>query len=217
MNNIIIASANHPLYSQLSKLDLPFYTINRSDDLFVIEDHQDATVYDFTLAATIDKDQLIDALVDRFSVVSDLSCAWGDMLHEKYPKLQASFAGSFYSPKFSLEVYTQGIDFKHVDSVMQKLGLKSVPVKQAGHGFIFPRTISMIINEAYFSLEDHLAQAEDMDTAMKFGVNYPLGPFEWAKNIGLTPIKLLLEDLHYFTQDERYKLSTKLRLQEQTQ
>lgn len=62
-------------------------------------------------------------------------------------------------------------------------------------GFISPRVISMIINEAWFALEEKVSSKEDIDIAMKLGTNYPYGPFEWGNLIGLTHIYTLLKKL----------------------
>lgn len=62
-------------------------------------------------------------------------------------------------------------------------------------GFVTPRIISMIINEAFIALEEGVSTKEDIDTAMKLGTNYPYGPFEWAERIGRDRIKSLLETL----------------------
>jgi 3-hydroxybutyryl-CoA dehydrogenase len=59
-------------------------------------------------------------------------------------------------------------------------------------GFVTPRVIAMIINEAYHALENNVSSKEDINTAMKTGTNYPLGPFEWAAEIGLEKIASLL-------------------------
>jgi 3-hydroxybutyryl-CoA dehydrogenase len=62
-------------------------------------------------------------------------------------------------------------------------------------GFITPRVISVIINEAYFALEEEVSTKENIDLAMKLGTAYPYGPFEWAKKIGLKNIAALLTRL----------------------
>jgi len=62
-------------------------------------------------------------------------------------------------------------------------------------GFVTARIISMIINEAYFALEEGVSTKEEIDTAMKLGTNYPYGPFEWASRIGKRKIYLLLQEL----------------------
>lgn len=70
-------------------------------------------------------------------------------------------------------------------------------------GMIAPRIISMIINEAYFGLEQNISSKEEIDTAMKLGTNYPYGPFEWADKIGIKNIYQLLKKLE--ANDDRYK------------
>ncbi|MBS1627809.1 MAG: hypothetical protein JSR09_08750 [Bacteroidetes bacterium] len=75
-------------------------------------------------------------------------------------------------------------------------------------GFIAARIIAMIINEAYFALQDNVSTKEEIDTAMKLGTNYPYGPFEWCNKIGLPNIYLLLKTLSQT--DSRYQPSEKL-------
>ena len=70
-------------------------------------------------------------------------------------------------------------------------------------GFISPRIVSTIINEAYFSLEENVSTKEEIDIAMKLGTNYPYGPFEWSKKIGLKNIADLLKEL--FITEKRYQ------------
>lgn len=53
----------------------------------------------------------------------------------------------------------------------------------------------MIINEAYFTLGESVSSENEIDIAMKLGTNYPYGPFEWARLIGLRNIHSLLEKL----------------------
>ncbi|HLF44991.1 MAG TPA: 3-hydroxyacyl-CoA dehydrogenase family protein [Chitinophagaceae bacterium] len=59
-------------------------------------------------------------------------------------------------------------------------------------GFITPRIIALIINEAYLAMEEEVSTKEEIDTAMKLGTNYPYGPFEWAEKIGFKKIHDLL-------------------------
>jgi len=62
-------------------------------------------------------------------------------------------------------------------------------------GFISPRVVAAIINEAYFGLGQDVSTKEEIDTAMKLGTNYPYGPFEWSEKIGLKNIYALLKSL----------------------
>ncbi|RYY68029.1 MAG: hypothetical protein EOO13_13395 [Chitinophagaceae bacterium] len=69
-------------------------------------------------------------------------------------------------------------------------------------GFISARILAMIINEAYFAKEEGVSTEAEIDTAMKLGTNYPFGPFEWAKKIGIHSIYALLSQLSIT--DSRY-------------
>lgn len=62
-------------------------------------------------------------------------------------------------------------------------------------GFLSARVVSMIINEAYYTLEEKVSTKEEIDTAMKLGTNYPYGPFDWAQRIGLLSVYQLLDKL----------------------
>lgn len=74
-------------------------------------------------------------------------------------------------------------------------------------GLVTPRVICMIINEAYYTVQERTASREDIDLAMKLGTNYPYGPFEWCRKIGLKNVYELLDALYRDTHDERYKIS----------
>lgn len=85
-------------------------------------------------------------------------------------------------------------DKKVVDKIFAAINRKTEWVPDVA-GFISARVVSMVINEAYFALEENISSKEDIDIAMKLGTNYPYGPFEWAKKIGLKNIKALLSRL----------------------
>ncbi len=73
-------------------------------------------------------------------------------------------------------------------------------------GLVTPRVVCMIINEAYYTVQEGTATRTDIDQAMKLGTNYPYGPFEWCQRIGLRDVFELLEALYEDTKDERYKI-----------
>jgi len=60
---------------------------------------------------------------------------------------------------------------------------------------ILPRLFAQIANEAAYTLEDEVATAADMNTAMRLGFNWPLGPLELTGLIGAERAVALLEDL----------------------
>jgi 3-hydroxybutyryl-CoA dehydrogenase len=77
-------------------------------------------------------------------------------------------------------------------------------------GFISPRVVASIINEAFFTLEENVSTKEEIDTAMKLGTNYPFGPFEWGKRIGMHNIYSLLAALSR----EKYRYTPSLLLKQ---
>lgn len=73
-------------------------------------------------------------------------------------------------------------------------------------GLVTPRVICMIINEAYYTVQEGTASREDIDLAMKLGTNYPYGPFEWCQKIGIKNVYELLAAVYDDTKDERYEI-----------
>jgi 3-hydroxybutyryl-CoA dehydrogenase len=90
------------------------------------------------------------------------------------------------------------------ENFFRALGKEPVGVKDAP-GLIFPRILSLIINEAARSLDEGVAEAKEIDTAMRLGVNYPAGPLDWADRIGLDEVLAVLEGLQRETGDDRYR------------
>ena len=76
--------------------------------------------------------------------------------------------------------------------------------KQLGE-YIFNRILAMLINEAFDALFMQVASREDIDTAMKFGVNYPKGLLEWAEEIGLENVLNTLTNLFNEYGEDRYR------------
>lgn len=75
-------------------------------------------------------------------------------------------------------------------------------------GMISARVLAMIFNEAWYTLDAGVSTANEIDTAMKLGTNYPLGPFEWCDKIGIEKIYQLLKELS--KEDSRYSPSPAL-------
>ena len=73
------------------------------------------------------------------------------------------------------------------------------------------RSIAMLVNEGCEAVLHDIATEQDIDSAMKYGVNYPQGPFQWAAQIGYTQILTTLENLYRIYGEERYRPSLYLR------
>jgi 3-hydroxybutyryl-CoA dehydrogenase len=63
-------------------------------------------------------------------------------------------------------------------------------------GFATSRINALIGNEAFRMLEQGVASAADIDTAVKLGLNHPMGPFEMADLVGLDVRLAILDHLH---------------------
>ncbi len=93
------------------------------------------------------------------------------------------------------------------EAILKKLNWQFIWVED-DYGFIAARIIAMIINEAYFALEDNVSTKQQIDIAMRLGTNYPYGPFEWVEKIGLKNIHNLLSRLA--EKDMRYTIAASL-------
>jgi 3-hydroxybutyryl-CoA dehydrogenase len=101
----------------------------------------------------------------------------------------------------TLEICTAEQNKQAAEKILKGLGWNFLFVPDLV-GMIAPRTIAMIINEAYFALSENVSTKQEIDTAMKLGTNYPYGPFEWSEKIGLKKIYNLLIQLAQA--DKRY-------------
>jgi 3-hydroxybutyryl-CoA dehydrogenase len=79
--------------------------------------------------------------------------------------------------------------------VGRSMGKEVVVIKESP-GFITSRINAMIGNEAFYMLGEGIASAEDIDKALKLGLNHPMGPFELVDLVGLDTRLHILEYLH---------------------
>lgn len=78
-------------------------------------------------------------------------------------------------------------------------------------GFIGQRIVAMIANLGCEMSQRQLARPEDIDTAMRLGLNYPLGPLELADAMGAGAVFTILCEIQRLTGDDRYRPSSWLR------
>ena len=90
-----------------------------------------------------------------------------------------------------------------VVDVGKRMGKEVVVIKESP-GFITSRINAMIGNEAFYMLQEGIASAEDIDKALKLGLNHPMGPFELVDLVGLDTRLHILEYLHK-TLGEKYR------------
>lgn len=105
-------------------------------------------------------------------------------------------------------------DEKKLEEIAKQLGISYTLVNDRV-GMVSARILFMIINEAYYTLEEGTASKEDINLAMKLGTNYPYGPFEWASRIGIKDIYETLKAVHEDTGNERYEICPMLEVKYQ--
>ena len=99
---------------------------------------------------------------------------------------------------------TQEASLQQAENFVTSLGKETVRVKDQP-GLVFPRILSLIINEASRSLDEGIAPVGDIDLGLRLGTNYPLGPLRWADQAGLDEVLGVLEGLQRETGDDRYR------------
>ena len=102
---------------------------------------------------------------------------------------------------FSLETSEETL--ASAEAVARQMGKETVRVKDSP-GFATSRINALIGNEAFRMLEEGVASPEDIDKAVKLGLNHPMGPFEMVDLVGLDVRLAILEYLHR-TLGERFQ------------
>ncbi|MEH7380426.1 3-hydroxyacyl-CoA dehydrogenase family protein [Bacillus sp. JJ1533] len=82
-----------------------------------------------------------------------------------------------------------------INQIVHKLGKESVEVKKDSPGFLVNRLLVPQVIEAIKLVEEGVATPEDIDKAVKFGLNYPMGPFEL---MDFTGIDISFNVMNYF-------------------
>lgn len=82
-----------------------------------------------------------------------------------------------------------------MEEVARQMGKETVLIRESP-GFITSRINVMIGNEAFYMLQEGVASAQDIDKALKLGLNHPMGPFELVDLVGLDTRLSILQHLH---------------------
>lgn len=100
--------------------------------------------------------------------------------------------------------------FDAVKELSLAIGKEPVEVAEAP-GFVVNRILIPMINEASFIFQEGIASVEDIDTAMKFGANHPMGPLALGDLVGLDVCLAIMDVLYNETGDNKYRASSTLR------
>ena len=134
---------------------------------------------------------------------------------------KASYFDSRYKPSFTQKRFLEagylgrktGVGYYEYDENSKRVISKEIKTPQ-NRGLsqqIFDRVLVMLINEAADALFLNIASAEDIDTAMTNGVNYPKGLLAWADEKGINWCVDNMDNLYNEYHEDRYRCSPLLR------
>ena len=206
MNIYVIGSADQA--GEIENKVSNEHSVIKSSDFDIISNDPEPVVFDFLFDDSpddLDKYSHLASL-HLFINASRISLAELTYFDDEYAFNLYGIAGDpTFLDRPILEVTEYHGNKSNVNELVAKLGLQATIVADRV-GMVTPRIIAMIINEAYFTVMEGTASREDIDTGMKLGTKYPMGPFDWAKKWGIGNIYELLESLYLDTKDERYKI-----------
>ncbi|MCI1591968.1 3-hydroxyacyl-CoA dehydrogenase [Heyndrickxia oleronia] len=123
---------------------------------------------------------------------------------------QKVIAMHFFNPvhKMPLVEIIKGLETdEHTVNVIQETARrmkKETVVVNEFPGFVTSRISALVGNEAFYMLQEGIGSPEDIDKAIKLGLNYPMGPFELGDLVGLDTRLNNLQYLHK-TLGEKYR------------
>ena len=126
-------------------------------------------------------------------------------------KRPSQFIGMhFFNPvhKMRLVELIRGLEtsdetLKVAEFLARTMGKETVEVKESP-GFVTTRINALVGNEAFYMLQEGVASAQDIDKAIKLGLNYPMGPFEMIDLVGLDT-RLSILNFLYERLGEKYR------------
>ncbi len=107
-------------------------------------------------------------------------------------------------------IATSDETFEKIKGLSEDIGKEPVEVAEAP-GFVVNRILIPMINEAVGIYAEGIASVEDIDTAMKFGANHPMGPLALGDLVGLDVVLAIMDVMLKETGDPKYRAHTLLR------
>jgi 3-hydroxybutyryl-CoA dehydrogenase len=119
-------------------------------------------------------------------------------MHFMYPAERMKLLEIIKTPATSDESY------QTVKDLAIKMGKTPITVTDSPC-FVTSRLIQTLINEAIFCLYQGVSTKDEIDTAMRLGMNHPMGPLELADFIGLDVVLAMQQALFNGFQDPKYR------------
>jgi len=159
---------------------------------------------------SLDLLEIYSTLSQKVVIVDAVKQSLGDLTHSFSKPIHCHLIGMNGLPTFIHRSLWELSALKETsktaaNKLLQGLGIHCQWVNDRV-GMVSPRVVLMIINEAFYTLQEGTANKTDIDLAMKLGTRYPHGPFEWVELIGIQNVYETLQALYQDTGDERYRV-----------
>lgn len=179
------------------------YSLRESieDKSFVIEaivERFDIKLEIFKEISQIMNQEVVMATNSSFIQASELSehCQHPERfinMHFFYPPIRMDLIEISFPDNISVDI------LERTKTVGKNMGRSVVVLKKETPGFIVNRMLAALVDEAYELYDEGIAEFEDIDLAIKKGLNHPLGPFELSDYSGL--------DIHYYAKLKKFQES----------
>lgn len=219
----MVAKARKQITENLQKgVDLKKVTQEQMDTamsgLVFSTNFNDAASADFIIEAVPEKIELkieiysrLDKLAPEHTIFASNTSALSITEMAASTSRPKKFIGMhFFNPvhKMKLIEIIKGLEtdrdtLQVTEEVSRRMGKETVEVRESP-GFVTSRINALIGNEAFYMLQEGVAEARDIDKALKLGLNHPMGPFEMVDLVGLDTRLSILTFLHQ-TLGEKYR------------
>ncbi|AST91787.1 MULTISPECIES: 3-hydroxyacyl-CoA dehydrogenase [Sutcliffiella] len=154
---------------------------------------------DLIIEAVPEKIEIKKNVFETFDKKAPPSCIFATNTSTMSPTEIGSFtsrpdkviAMHFFNPvhKMKLVEIVRGLETsestaEEIRNVAEKMGKETVVVNEFP-GFVTSRISALVGNEAFYMLQEGVGTPEEIDKAIKLGLNYPMGPFELGDLVGL--------------------------------
>jgi len=205
--NIYVIGNRHQYEEIRSKINTG-HTVELVNSLDGINPESEVAIFDFSFDDSPDDLEIYAGLINSHLFINATRASLTELTFygdDELPNLYGIAGDPTFLERPLLEVSSYHNNKADARKLFSELGLDATLVDDRV-GLVTPRIISMIINEAFYTVMEGTATREDIDTGMKLGTNYPMGPFAWAASWGIANIYELLEAMYLDSKDERYKI-----------
>jgi 3-hydroxybutyryl-CoA dehydrogenase len=165
---------------------------------------------DLVIEAVPEKLDIKKSIFETIDEYAPQSCYFATNTSTMSPTEIASFtkrpekviAMHFFNPvhKMKLVEIIRGLETSDetaevIQQVAEQMGKETVVINEFP-GFVTSRISALVGNEAFYMLQEGVGTPEEIDKAIKLGLNYPMGPFELADLVGLDTRLNNLKYLH---------------------